>query len=112
MPVEIVLSERVDLVSIGAKFEAVCPLTKTVDSYELVLTYVPRGGRYVELQSFRRYLDSFRGVEILHEALAVKIAEDVCKVVKPEYVRVELRSSFMGMDVAVVKTSRCVESEP
>jgi|GEM_PF-822914 len=111
MLVETKLSESVDSVSIRAVFEAVCPLTKTVDRYELILTYVPRGGRYIEFQSFRKYLDSFRGVEVLHEALAVKIAEDVCREVKPEYVKVELRSSFMDMDVAVVKTLKCVEPE-
>jgi 7-cyano-7-deazaguanine reductase len=107
--IEVIYAESVDSVSIRAEFEAVCPLTKTVDHYELTLTYVPRGGRYLELQSFRRYLDSFRGVEVFHEALAAKIAVEVCRAVGPEYVRVELRSTFLGMGVIVVKTSRCAD---
>ncbi|MCI4435489.1 MAG: hypothetical protein JHC33_01585 [Ignisphaera sp.] len=103
----VIKAKLVDLVRIETNFEAVCPVTKTVDYYELVLTYTPSDGEYVELVSFKKFLESFKGVEIFHEDVAYRIAEEVCKAAKPKEVTVELRSIFMGMKVTIVKKTEC-----
>lgn len=100
-------AKQVDEVVIRASLTAVCPLTKTVDAYELTLSYVPREGRYLELSSLKEYLEGFKDREVFHEDLASIIAESVCREISAESVRVELRSTFLGMEVAVIKTLRC-----
>jgi NADPH-dependent 7-cyano-7-deazaguanine reductase QueF len=105
--INIIKAKHVNLVRIETIFEAVCPITKTVDRYELVLTYIPGDGEYIELESFKKFLESFKGVEVFHEDLAYRIAEEVCKTAKPKEVTVELRSIFMGMKVTVVKEMKC-----
>jgi len=94
----------VDRVIVEASFTAICPLTKTVDEYNVTIEYVPNEeGVYVELESLRKYLDSFKGVEIFHEDLAAELVRKLAKVVKPRYLSVRLRSRFLGMYVTVIK---------
>jgi NADPH-dependent 7-cyano-7-deazaguanine reductase QueF len=106
----VIRANQVDEVRIEAEFSSICPLTKTVDRYELTLTYKPRNGVYLELQSFKDYLDSFKDKEIFHEDLAHTIAVSVCKEVKPEEVTVELKSVFVGLKITVVKRLKCPDS--
>jgi NADPH-dependent 7-cyano-7-deazaguanine reductase QueF len=54
--IEVVNARNVDTVKIEVELEAVCPITKTVDHYKLVLTYIPNNGRYIEFVSFKKYL--------------------------------------------------------
>jgi NADPH-dependent 7-cyano-7-deazaguanine reductase QueF len=105
--IDVVKAESVDLVRIEAKLEAICPITGTVDHYELALTYIPNNGNYLELLSFKRFLESFKGVKILHEDLAHRIAREVCKAALPRKVVIELRSIFMEMKVTIVKEHGC-----
>jgi NADPH-dependent 7-cyano-7-deazaguanine reductase QueF len=105
--IEVVNARNVDTVKIEVELEAVCPITKTVDHYKLVLTYIPNNGRYIEFVSFKKYLETFKGREILHEELANTIAEEVCKAAKPKKVTVELQSKFMEMNITVTKELSC-----
>lgn len=107
MLIETIRSREVDEVVIEAEFTAICPITKTVDEYKLTLRYSSSSGKYVEFVSFKKYIEGFKGKEILHEELATRIAEDVCSAVQPAVVEVVLQSLFMGMKVTVVKKAKC-----
>jgi len=97
----------VDRVIISAYFRAICPVTKTVDEYDVTIEYVPNeDGVYVELESLRKYLDSFEGVEIFHEDLTARLAERLVEAIRPKYLAVSLRSRFLGMTITVIKEWR------
>jgi len=110
---EVIKAKPVDRVVIEAIFEAVCPIDKSPDKYRVTVEYVPsidqssNLGTYIELKSFRKYLEGFRGVEIYHEDLAAKIASDICRAAKPRHVVVRLQSEYLGMNVHVVKELTC-----
>jgi len=110
---EIIKAKPVDKVVIEAAFEAVCPIDKSSDKYRAVVEYVPSIDQstnlstYIELKSFKKYLEEFKGVEIYHEDLAAKIASDICHVAKPRHVVVRLQSEYLGMNVYVVKELTC-----
>jgi NADPH-dependent 7-cyano-7-deazaguanine reductase QueF len=84
--------------------ESVCPVSKTVDSFEVTLEYVPRGAA-LAVEEFKRIVDSYRGREILHEELAVDILERVKSAINPPYVKVTVRSYYMGVEIEVVAES-------
>jgi NADPH-dependent 7-cyano-7-deazaguanine reductase QueF len=88
-------------VRLAASFAAVCPLSKAVDEYVAEIEYEGRG-RYLELGSLRRYLDSFRSQERYQEELCERIAEDLAGVLGVP-VRVKLRSAYLGVAVEVEK---------
>lgn len=91
-------------VHLTTSFSAVCPISKTVDRYVVEIEY-EGNGRYLELGSLRRYLDSFEGQEWFHEELCERIAEDLGKTLGVP-VRVKLRSSYLGIAVEVEKLYR------
>jgi len=94
----------VDRVIISASFSAICPLTETVDEYEATIEYIPNEhGVYIELESLKEYLDSFKDVRIFHEDLATVLVERLVEVIRPRYLSVVLKSKFLGMTVTVIK---------
>jgi len=90
-------------VRLTSEFSAICPLSKTVDKYVLEVEYVGNG-RFVELGSLRRYLDSFKDQEWYHEDLCERILFDFKKVLNTK-VKVKLTSYYCGIKVEVEKTS-------
>ncbi|MEM0506663.1 MAG: hypothetical protein QXW58_05360 [Thermosphaera sp.] len=100
-------ARHVNEVVIRTSMTSICPLTKTTDFYELTLSYTPRDGKYLELSSLKEFLESFRDKEVFHEDLASVIAESVCKEILAENVNVELKSTFLGMEVTIVKILKC-----
>jgi NADPH-dependent 7-cyano-7-deazaguanine reductase QueF len=110
----VVTLEALDLgarvrVRLAARFSAVCPLSGSIDEYVAVIEYEGRG-RYLELGSLRRYLDSFRLQEWYHEELCEKIAEDLAGILGVP-VRVTLRSAYLGVAVEVEKLASPPPSE-
>jgi len=94
----------VDRVSITAKMEAICPVTKTVDKYDITIEYVPNSnGIYIELKSLRKFLDSYKRREIYHEDLANEIAKYIYEIAKPKKLSIKLESNYVGMKVTVIK---------
>jgi NADPH-dependent 7-cyano-7-deazaguanine reductase QueF len=84
--------------------ESVCPVSRTVDSFEVTLEYVPRGAA-LTVEEFKRIVDSYRGREILHEELAVDILERVKSAINPPYIKVTVKSYYMGVEIEVVAES-------
>ncbi|ABP51696.1 MULTISPECIES: NADPH-dependent 7-cyano-7-deazaguanine reductase [Pyrobaculum] len=98
------LSKNPQLVRLKTRGESVCPISKTVDSFEVTLEYIPRGVA-LAIEEFKKMVDSYRGREILHEELAVDLLEKVKSVVNPPYVKVTLKSFYAGVEVEVVAES-------
>ena len=90
-------------VRLKAEFTAVCPISDTADIYEIEIEYEGKG-EFIELGSFKRYLESFRNEKIYHEQLCEKIWKDVKYVLGENTpVRVKLTSRYLGITVVVEK---------
>ncbi len=98
MPVK--LSKRPSRIKLRGKAEAICPISKTVDEYAVEVEYVPRE-QAILIEEFEEMLAKYKGVEILHEELAVDIAEKIRAAVSPIYVKVVVKSAYRGIDVEI-----------
>jgi 7-cyano-7-deazaguanine reductase len=74
----------------------------------VVVEYIPRGAA-LALEEFRQIVDSYRGREILHEELAVDLMERIKTAVNPPYVKVVLKSYYIGVEIEVVAESGGVQ---
>jgi len=101
---ETINAKPVDKVIIVAKLKAICPITKTIDNYQLTIEYIPDDGKYIELKSLREYLDSFDGKEIFHEDLANELATTIYRTIKPKSLTLKLESEYLGMHITIIKT--------
>lgn len=98
------VSKTPQLVRLKTRGEAVCPISKTIDVFEVTVEYVPKGV-VLSIEEFRRVVDSYRGREILHEELAAELLERVKNLTNAPYVRVTLRSTYIGVEIEVVAES-------
>lgn len=98
------LQKYPQLVKLRARGESICPVSKTVDVFEVTVEYIPRGA-VLAIEEFKRLVDSYRGREIYHEEVAVDILEKIKSIVNPPYVKVTLKSSYIGVDIEVVAES-------
>jgi 7-cyano-7-deazaguanine reductase len=102
------LAKNPSLIRLKTRGESVCPISKTVDVFEVVVEYIPRGVA-LAVEEFRQMVDSYRGREILHEELAVDLMERIKATVNPPYVKVTLKSYYMGVEIEVVAESGGVQ---
>lgn len=89
------------LVRLKTRGESICPVSKTVDVFDVAVEYVPKGS-VLSIEEFKQMVDSYRGREILHEELAVELLEKIKSVTNAPYVRVTLRSTHIGVEIEVV----------
>ena len=69
------------------EFTSVCPITSQPDFALLVIDYIP--SKYiVESKSFKLYLHSYRNHGSFHEDCTISIAEDLMKLLKPNWLRI------------------------
>ena len=59
------------------KLQAICPVTKALDTYNVEIELISKGQKTVELRSLAGYLKKFHAVEILCESLAYQIMCDL-----------------------------------
>lgn len=77
------------------EFTCMCPLTHQPDFATLEIAYAP--DRFVaESKSMKLYLETFRQVGVFHEHLAVDIANDFQKFIKPQWVSVTVAFNVRG----------------
>lgn len=77
------------------EFTCRCPMTHQPDYATVDITYIP--DKYVvESKSIKLYLETFRDEGIFHEHLAVDIAKDFEKFVKPRSVEVTVNFNVRG----------------
>jgi 7-cyano-7-deazaguanine reductase len=77
------------------EFTCLCPKTGQPDFATLVLDYVP-DGLCVELKSLKLYIWSFRDEGAFHEAVTNRILDDLVRVTKPRYMKLEARFNVRG----------------
>lgn len=77
------------------EFTCRCPVTNQPDYATILIEYVP-GKWVVESKSFKLYLETFREVGVFHEHLAVDIANDFVKFIKPKSVKVTVNFNVRG----------------
>ncbi len=102
------LTKKPSLIRLKTRGESICPISKTVDSFEVTLEYIPRDAA-LTIEEFKQMVDSYRGREILHEELAVDLMERVKAAVNPPYVKVTVKSYYIGVEVEVVAESGGVQ---
>jgi 7-cyano-7-deazaguanine reductase len=69
------------------EFTSLCPKTGQPDHAKMEIVYVP-GDKMIESKSLKLYLFSFRNTGEFHEDVCNRIANDLVKVLKPDYLRV------------------------
>ena len=74
---------------------SLCPVTAQPDFGQVTITYVPTR-HIVETKSLKLYLWRFRNEGIFNEALIAKIADDLFKQVRPEWIEVEGQFASRG----------------
>ena len=77
------------------EFTSLCPLTKQPDYAQIDIIYVP-DKFVVESKSLKLYLETYRNEGVFYEHLAVDIAEDFIKYVKPHSVSVTVHFNSRG----------------
>ena len=77
------------------EFTCLCPKTGQPDFATLVLDYVP-DRLCVELKSLKLYIWSFRDEGAFHEAVTNRILDDLVRVTKPRYMKLEARFNVRG----------------
>jgi 7-cyano-7-deazaguanine reductase len=70
------------------EFTAVCPYSGLPDFATIRIHYIP-GRKIIELRSLKYYLFSYRNVGIYQEHLVNKILEDLVRLAKPKWMKVE-----------------------
>ncbi len=73
---------------IQEEFTSTCPKTGHPDFGTVVFTYVP-SAHCIELKAMKEYLQGFRNEGIFYEAVTNRILDDLVKVTKPQWARVE-----------------------
>ncbi|MBV9659564.1 MAG: preQ(1) synthase [Acidimicrobiales bacterium] len=69
------------------EFTSLCPMTGQPDFGRIHVHYIP-GPRCVESKSMKLYLGAFRNHGAFHEDCVNRIADDLCSVLTPRYLRV------------------------
>jgi 7-cyano-7-deazaguanine reductase len=77
------------------EFTCLCPLTHQPDYAQIDITYVP-DKFVVESKSMKLYLETYRNEGVFHEHLAIDIAEDFKKYLKPLSISVIVRFHVRG----------------
>lgn len=77
------------------EFTAVCPWSGLPDFGTILIDYIPRKD-IIELRSLKYYLLSYRNVGIYQEHVVNRILEDLVRVAKPKWMRVEVNYRIRG----------------
>ena len=77
------------------EFTAVCPWSGLPDFGTVTIRYMPKA-RVLELRSLKFYLLSFRNVGIYQEHAVNRIADDLVRVVEPQWMEVTLDYKIRG----------------
>jgi 7-cyano-7-deazaguanine reductase len=88
--------EGVNLVRFSSsELTSLCPVTGQPDFSTVVIEYEP-DALCIESKSLKLYLWSFRDENHFAESLASTIAHDVAEVIRPVWVKVEIRQAIRG----------------
>jgi len=94
--------KKIEIVTETEEFTCLCPWSGLPDFAKLIITYIP-DKKVIELKSLKYYIQSYRMVGILHEDAVNTITEDLIKIAKPRYLKVELIFNLRGGIKTTVK---------
>lgn len=77
------------------EFTSLCPSTNQPDYAQIEIVYVP-DKFVVESKSMKLYLETYRNEGVFYEHLAVDIAEDFIKYVKPQSLTITVHFNVRG----------------
>jgi 7-cyano-7-deazaguanine reductase len=77
------------------EFTAVCPYSGLPDFARLTVRYLP-AARCIELKSLKYYITSYRNVGIFQEHATARIAEDLFRVLSPQWLEVRTVYNIRG----------------
>ena len=84
-----------EIVTETDEFSAVCPYSGLPDFAKLVIRYVPKA-KCIERKSLKYYVTSYRNVGIFQEHATAKMAEDLVKVLEPQWLEVKTIYNVRG----------------
>lgn len=70
------------VVTASKEFSAVCPFSGLPDVADVIIEYIPIGGKCIELKSLKYYMISFRNVGLYQEGVTKRIYEDLENILK------------------------------
>ena len=79
----------------SSELTSLCPVTGQPDFSTVVIEYEP-DALCIESKSLKLYLWSFRDENHFAESLASNIAHDVAEVIRPVWMKVEIRQAIRG----------------
>ena len=86
------------------EFSAVCPFSGLPDIAKVVINYVPKAGKALELKALKYYFLSFRSVGIYQEGVTKRIHRDLCKALSCKTVEVTtVYNTRGGLDVTCIE---------
>jgi 7-cyano-7-deazaguanine reductase len=77
------------------EFTSICPVTAQPDTGTITVQYGPTD-KCLESKSFKLYLQTFRNEGIFWEALAVRVAQDLGRVLHPRWINVRAHQNPRG----------------
>ncbi len=91
------------------EFTCLCPGKRDQPDFATItITYIP-GDQLIELKSLKYYIVGFRNEEIFHEAATNKFLEDLVKVLKPRYMRIQGDWNIRGGIKTIVEVDHVSE---
>ena len=88
------------------EFSAVCPFSGLPDLADVIIEYLPEGGKCVELKSLKYYFVSFRNVGIYQEAATKRIFDDLGKLLNTSKLKVTtIYNTRGGFDTTCIEGS-------
>ena len=77
------------------EFTCLCPVTHQPDYAQIEIIYIP-DKLIVESKSMKLYLETYRNAAVFHEHVAIDIAQDIIKYIKPLAVQVIVHFNIRG----------------
>lgn len=90
------------------EFTCLCPLTGQPDFATFVLDIIP-DEKNIELKSLKLYMWSFRNEGHFHEDVTNRILDDIVRLAKPRFVRIDSRWWVRGGIYTTVRAEYCKE---
>lgn len=81
---------------ISHEFQAVCPFSGLPDVAKIVITYLPEGGKALELKALKYYLGTFRNVGVYQERVNQIIYNDLKEALQTEKLKVTMSYNVRG----------------
>ena len=113
--IRVIRAGPVDHVHLETSFTAICPVDHSIDNYVLEVDYKPSCQDnyciYMELNSFREYLDRFKDRVIYHEDLINELIREFMMALNPVEMTIVLTSNYRGIKYVIRRSVNTRDSQ-